>query len=162
MDILYHRSIESSNHNVLISRYFYMYITYTSIYLLVKLSYSPIKNSIRHFVSAGHRGRLCFCRRGPKNRTLLRIYQLYLLSAEAGKRLSRRSSTTTGRCSIKNAGPIIEAAFFDSYFAGPQGEQRAWHFEHTPNSVWKNPNTLKHATGGGEVIGRHMAMQSKF
>ena len=63
---------------------------------------------------------------------------------------------------LKDAGPIIEAAFDSSYFAGPQGEQRAWHFEHTPNSVWKNPNTLKHATGGGEVIGRHMAMQSKF
>ena len=41
-------------------------------------------------------------------------------------------------------------------------EQHDWHFEHTPNSVWLHRNTLKHATGGGEVIKRHMAMQSKF
>ena len=62
---------------------------------------------------------------------------------------------------LKDADPIIEAAF-DAYFAGPDGEQRGWHFQHTPNSVWKNPNTLKNVGGGGEVIKRHMAMESKF
>ena len=55
----------------------------------------------------------------------------------------------------------IEAAF-DAYFAAPDGQQRDWHFQHTPNSVWKNRNALKHADGGGEVIKRHMVMESKF
>lgn len=62
---------------------------------------------------------------------------------------------------LKDADPIAEDAF-NAYFAGPDGEQRDWHFEHTPNSVWKNSGVLKHATDGGEVIKRHMQMKSKL
>ena len=62
---------------------------------------------------------------------------------------------------LHEADDIIRAAF-DSYFRLPSGEQKPWHFEHTPNSIWKHPNTLKHADGGGEVIKRLMAIKSKF
>ena len=37
---------------------------------------------------------------------------------------------------LKDADKIIEAAF-DAYFAAPDGQQRDWHFQHTPNSVWE-------------------------
>jgi hypothetical protein len=56
---------------------------------------------------------------------------------------------------LKDADSIAESAL-NAYFVGPERGQRDWHFEHTPNSVWKNPNTLKHASDGGEVIKRHM------